>query len=138
MAEEVLHGLLGRVPCIRTAAALPNFVRYGVRGHVFPAILPLDGASTSGLLLDGLTDREVRWLDWFEDEYGRAGVSVLLEGDRSSPAQAYLWAGPAAALTMQPWDYEAFRQNDLEWYLDRTVRPCREDLLRGAADLSAP
>ena len=80
MAEEVLHGLLGRVPCIRTAAALPNFVRYGVRGLVFPAIIPRDGASTSGLLLDGLTDREVRWLDWFEDNVERGcDVRQLLE-----------------------------------------------------------
>lgn len=47
-------------------------------------------------------------------------------------AEAYIWRSdllPQLDLS-QPWSFEHFRDNHLEWYLQNTVVPCREKMVR--------
>lgn len=47
MAEEVLNCLIHRVPTMKPAV-LKDFVRYKVKGQVYPAIVPAEGSSVRG------------------------------------------------------------------------------------------
>ena len=46
--------------------------------------------------------------------------------NRMLETQAYIWLKDTATLdTTQDWDFEEFRRNHLDWYLQYTVKPCR-------------
>ena len=130
-APEVLHALLGRAPTSRPAL-LSGYSRFSVCDACFPAVLP--GApddTVDGLLLDGLSQREERALDYFEDEeYTRQPVSVSIEGGaRRLEAQAYIWELRFEHLLDRetPWSFDEFRSRDLSWYLSDVCEPCRAE-----------
>lgn len=175
MSPEVLQTLLGRVPAMIQPAFLPNHTRHPVRDQVFPGVIPSSTSSTSsvstdhqsqdygnndefcsdggvkGILLRGLTQEEMKVLDWFEDEeYQRRNVLVRAPkqernttladatslslpsgGLESILTQAYIWTNPTSELDVtRDWSFELFRKTKLLWYLQHTVRPCREELNR--------
>ena len=44
-------------------------------------------------------------------------------------AHTYIWSNPITQLQLgKPWDYTEFRKNHLSWYLENTVKPCRQYL----------
>ena len=106
-----------------------------------------------GILMRGLTTSEMKRLDWFEDvDYQRRGVKIELSIDSTTPtlsssqsarmdsdsaimnemqAQTYVWNNPTSELEIeQEWSFEKFCEQNLNWYLETTVRPCREELDR--------
>lgn len=111
--------------------------------------------TVEGLLLLNLSPEEMKMFDYFEDEgvdyiCKRVDVhlsqtaavngiatsllrkSALGEGYNIIEANAYIWAlGRDKLDTTRLWDYDAFRQNSLDWYLESTVIPCRKSFLDG-------
>lgn len=108
--------------------------------------------TTSGVVYYDIRPSEMRRLDWFEDkEYTRTDVRASLTNrnrktnlDGSDGAaetdddallfatQTYVWTNPVDELdvSLGDWSYENFRERHLDWYLENTVRPCREELDR--------
>lgn len=156
MSEEVLHCLLGRVPQMLPKVVLQNHSRHPVRQHVYPGVIPSSSTSAAveGLLLLDLSAVEIKLLDYFEEEgidYKRTNLQVhvpdvnSLTGDIQTlvansikdddnlskgilKTQAYIWLKDTATLdTTQDWDFEEFRRNRLDWYLQHTVKPCRDE-----------
>ena len=130
MAPHVLKVLLNRVPDMLEPAILPNYRRHPVKEHVFPGIIPCrDGRTTKGLLLRGLSEDELKILDWFEgDEYLRREVTIMCDSI-SRNTQCYIWSNPETDLDLEKeWDYDAFLATKLDWYIKSTVQPCRLEL----------
>ena len=147
MSPQVLSTLLGRsLRDDEEKAILParlfGHARHCVKNHVFPATIPASKDDcVDGLLLPPtLSPTEVNLLDYFEgEEYLRVTVPVQVKNnsDKTSTefttvdAQAYLWRDDLVSqLVFQPWSYEDFVSNHLEWYLQHTVRPCRQEMER--------
>lgn len=125
LADEVLAALLGRVPTTR-AATLGGFARCRVRGAPFPAIVQRGRAAVDGTLLLGLSARDERALDYFEDE-AYEKTAVLVETARGAEeAAAYVWRADAEeALELErPWDYAEFRSRELARYVKHVCEPC--------------
>jgi len=153
IAPEVLQTLLGRVPITCKPGYLPNFSRFPVKGYVYPGVIPSvsdpsikpDRSSTKtdldscveGVLLTGLSEKEMKILDLFEDEdYTRSIVPIILKDKNTSEVKkintnVYVWTAGESMLDLHlGWNYDDFRQNNLEWYLRTTVRPCKIEIDR--------
>jgi gamma-glutamylcyclotransferase (GGCT)/AIG2-like uncharacterized protein YtfP len=143
MSPEVVNVLLGRVPPHEPALLRGGFARHPVRSQVFPGMVVVDARKETtpirGLLYSQLSPNEMKRLDWFEgSEYKRMDVAVETVGvNRGSkrpvpPAvNTYVWSNPIDDLDVsQDWSYERFRAQHLDWYLQNTVQPCRDELER--------
>ena len=148
MSPDVLQTLIGRVPSMFKPAYLCNFTRHPVKGYVFPGIIPAksnvressrsENPRVEGILLTGLSKREMDIFDWFEDEdYTRSIKSIILPDDNDVTvtntinANVYIWAADEDMLNLQEeWDYDNFRQMELASYLETTVGPCRSEIDR--------
>lgn len=135
---------------------LQNHSRHPVRHHVYPGVIPSSytSAAVEGVLLLDLSQIEVKLLDYFEEEgidYKRTNLEVQipdvnsLEKDVQTlvansikddnnlsngilKTQAYIWLKDTTTLdTTQDWDFEEFKRNRLDWYLQYTVKPCRDE-----------
>ena len=143
MAEEVVGCLLGRVPESRPAT-MEGVVRWFIRDEVFPALMFQGSGSTfngsqlpgkvDGRLLEGLSARDLRALDYFEDDgYQRTSVQVHTTARSGAPevvtTTAYIWPEELIDLVDvgRPWSYEGFRAHALESYLEDPVRICAAD-----------
>jgi gamma-glutamylcyclotransferase (GGCT)/AIG2-like uncharacterized protein YtfP len=134
MAPEVVKTLIGRVPP-SMPAILKGYIRHPVIVHVFPGLIKCrdDNVCTEGLMYHELDYKEMRVLDWFEDdEYTRTNIEVQLVGDDSlniETTQVYVWTNPGSDLDVaKSWVYREFRETRLDWYLKNTVKPCRHGL----------
>ena len=68
MAEEVLVELLGRMPACRPAS-ISGFSRKCLRDEPFPAVIRArPGDVVDGFLVEGLSQRDLRALDFYEDD----------------------------------------------------------------------
>ena len=147
MAPEVLQVLLGRVPSMVHKAILANMIRHPVLGRVYPGVIPAPSPANintvEGVLLCDITQREQQILDYFEDvDYVRKALSISLppcdNNQNSQPAngdkvnaEAYIWSAGTSKLDLtRDWDYDRFREEHLEWYLDTVVKPCRIEIER--------
>lgn len=85
---------------------------------------------TQGVLIESLSSQDWRILDYFEgDEYTRTPVSVRLSDGVIKETQAYVWSSPHSELELEKeWDFERFCEESLEWYLETTVRPYRQEM----------
>lgn len=106
---EKLQALIGRVP-VSVAAELIGF-RCGIVARAdFPGIAPCSSAVTIGLLLSGLTAKELSTLDEYEGElYQRVSVQVQTA---SAPFSSWVyqivpWA--RNRVTHEPWTIEGYR-----------------------------
>lgn len=109
-------------------ATLQGYKRVPVRGGDYPALIHTRNASDTvqGYLVYPESEDEWRKLDNFEGEvYERVEVEVEVlnsshGGDQSnSQAFAYVWVGGMDGLVVdQDWDFDFFRNNRLEDWLD--------------------
>jgi len=135
MAPEVVTTLLRRQPQA-TKACVEGYIRHPVINHVFPGLIACSQShKMTGILYQELSPQELKILDWFEDEeYTRIDVTVnLIKEDESSNVntQLYLWTNPLTQLDCsKEWNYQQFRATKLDWYLEHTVRPTRQELDR--------
>lgn len=135
---------------------LQNHSRHPVRQRVYPGVIPSThtSAAVEGVLLVDLSSLEVKMLDYFEEEgieYKRTNVqvqipevnsmdediqtlvtnSIKVDDDLSNrilKTQAYIWLKDTDTLDLtQDWDFEDFKKNCSDWYLQYTVKPCREE-----------
>jgi hypothetical protein len=100
-----------------------------------------------GILLTGLTRKELEIFNWFEDEgelYTRCtksvSISIRKDGDTDTgdeyekqveDAYVYIWCNSNDMLHLEKqWDYHHFQQNEVDSYLENTVRPCRNEIDR--------
>mmetsp|Transcript_12319 Transcript_12319/g.17730 ORF Transcript_12319/g.17730 Transcript_12319/m.17730 type:complete len:179 (+) Transcript_12319:146-682(+) len=159
MAEEVIQGLIGRVPTMSSPAFLPGYSRWSVVNQVYPGIVKHDSTSiltdatvddiilfnemtnmpiVEGKLLLGLTPNEMKIFDWFEEVnimYKRDVVRVAVD-KHWVDAEAYIWLlGDEQKTsyildTSTKWCYKIFREKYLHTYLLQTVASCRKEIQR--------
>lgn len=105
-------------------ATLAGFRREGVRGTVYPAIVPDSGAEVSGQLYRGLPRSALAALDRFEgDEYRRVVRTVITPGGVAVPACCYVIASRwQRRLDGTPWDPQTFERLHVTAYLRRLHR----------------
>ena len=135
MSPDVLSVLIGR-ELKGQQARLRNFSRHPVSKRVYPGIIPSEGKEVEGLLLQGLDQREIVILDYFEDEgtdYSRQQVSIeVMDSDfklTRVKSQAYVWIGGGDTLDLgNGWDYEKFVRQHVDGYLESVVKPCRTEV----------
>mmetsp|Transcript_26421 Transcript_26421/g.67920 ORF Transcript_26421/g.67920 Transcript_26421/m.67920 type:complete len:246 (-) Transcript_26421:351-1088(-) len=128
MAPEIVELLIKRMPS-HSPATLAGHRRVRVKGADFPAVvreLSAGGERTGqveGLLLRGLDDVELTIFDDYEDDdYTRDIVTVTLPDGSQADAFVYIWGDHVRhKLTSEPWDYAAFRANDMEGYMARMM-----------------
>jgi gamma-glutamylcyclotransferase (GGCT)/AIG2-like uncharacterized protein YtfP len=97
MDEAQVCALVGR-PLPRRPAVLEGYERVLPAGG-YPYVVPRDGATVAGLLLDDLDQRALAALDAYEDE-GRLYVrrdAVAVAGGRRVPCQVYVGTGVTGA-----------------------------------------
>lgn len=141
MSPQVLRVLIGRLPETIDPATIVGYTRHPVQGQSFPGMIPSPSTSSvtsknnrvTGVVLKGLTDVEMKVLDWFEgDEYSRTNVHVYCDNNSDAmeqSTQTYVWSNPISELdTAAEWSYEYFRDNLVHKYLLETVTPCRKQL----------
>lgn len=104
--EDILHAVLGRAlpEAGRCPGTVGGFACLYYPGRVYPALVARPGASTDGMLIFGLDDRDRAGLDAFEgDEYCLARIEVaaargLLQAETYLPARTIAPDGPAWTL----------------------------------------
>ncbi len=106
-------------------ASLADFARYRLRQRVYPAIVPEPGASTAGLLCEGLDEALWRRLDQWESElYARLAVNVQSIDGIALAAYTYVLAPPHYhELESLPWSPAEFERLHLAAYLARWIDP---------------
>ena len=128
LAPEVLEGLLRRVPSHKPAV-LHGFSRWKVAEYpTIPAIVRSTGGTVEGHLLEGLDGRELRALDFYEDDgYERLLVEIECSSHKVE-ANAYVWpAEHTDQLTVgEGWSYEEFRDERMAEFVTDIVLPCRD------------
>ena len=132
-SSEVLQILLHRVP-LRRRAQLKGYKRFAVPRRTYPGIAKVargsggggeeeedDGSAVvNGLVLLGLTERDVAILDEFEgEEYERITETVrLVEEDRDIQAGAYAYLGyDPSSVQYADWSYEHFEKHHLSDFI---------------------
>ena len=123
MMPAVLQAVCGMTFTLR-AATLPDYARYRLRERVYPAIVPALGASTTGLLCEGLDGPLWRRLDRWESElYARHTVTVCDSAGALLGAQTYVLAlRHHHLLSTEPWSPAEFERLHLAAYLARWTR----------------
>jgi gamma-glutamylcyclotransferase (GGCT)/AIG2-like uncharacterized protein YtfP len=103
------------------AATLEHYACFTVHGEVFPGIVPVQGALTTGVIYTGLGNAAWRRLDDFESDcYVRERVHIRDAGGRTLQAWAYVVRADARALLSdQPWDMGVFERMHLAAFLRR-------------------
>ena len=137
MSSDVVMVLLGR-ELEGQKARLRDFSCHPVSKRVYPGIIQSEGKEVDGLLLQGLNKRDVKILDYFEDEgvdYSRQQVSVEVEvigidfKSTSIASHAFVWNCGGDTLDLGArWNYEEFVRQHLARYLERVVKPCRAEV----------
>ncbi|KAM0943240.1 putative gamma-glutamyl cyclotransferase [Dioscorea sansibarensis] len=122
LADEIVRVLLKRVP-LCSNATLNGFHRFGIKGRVYPAILPVENKKVTGKVLLGITDLELDVLDTFEDvEYERHTVEITLH-DTSEKllAETYVWVNKDDPDLYGDWDFEVWKQLHKKDFLAMTT-----------------
>ncbi|KAI0518882.1 hypothetical protein KFK09_006319 [Dendrobium nobile] len=121
LADEVVNALLKRMPPC-SPAILNGYHRYGIKGRVYPAILPVESKKVIGRVIKGVTDAELHVLDAFEDEeYKRSTVEVFLNDDSGELfVETYVWANKDDPKLYGEWDFEEWKELHLKDFLSMT------------------
>lgn len=108
----VLHSLIGRE--LRSSAAwLPGYAPFQLRGTPYPGVRPLRGAVTPGSLYSGLNSRQWQQLDHYEGvRYRRRLLRIIPHaGSTAVTAWVYLLAPTCRGqLSQEPWQISHFMQ----------------------------
>jgi hypothetical protein len=104
-------------------ALLHDYCRHHVRGVDYPGIIAQKGESVRGTYVTGLTEVDIRRLDYFEgSEYTRQKVQALLisQGDTQAAPDAqkvdtetYVYTAGNNRLEEGEWDFDDFVQNKM-------------------------
>ncbi|KAI3435498.1 hypothetical protein D9Q98_001564 [Chlorella vulgaris] len=125
MFPEVLKALLaGRVPR-HAPAQINGFQRYRIKNQVFPGTVKAAQSQVQGLCLFDLQQDELQVLDEFEgDEYYKEEVEAQLLDGGTTTATVYLWQDSLRSYLYGAggWDPEAFREKELEAYVEMCGR----------------
>ena len=128
---EVVSALLGRTPT-HTAATLPSHARFALREREYPGLVPAEGASTSGILWEGISPGEFEILDHYESDLYECRQLAIFPGAGKTARDASVYVVPARyrnLLTTDPRDPVRFARDHLE----ETVEHC-EHFRRSLAD----
>jgi gamma-glutamylcyclotransferase (GGCT)/AIG2-like uncharacterized protein YtfP len=113
---EVMRVLLSRVPD-NTAAAVAGWRIAALSGRVYPGLVAAE-ALARGRLVTGLSTREWRILDAFEDDLYELRRLTLTDG-------RYGWSYVCVdsnAASAEDWDLREFEKDDLVDFLRRCAR----------------
>eukprot|EP01117_Protostelium_nocturnum_P004185 TRINITY_DN15492_c0_g1_i1.p1 TRINITY_DN15492_c0_g1~~TRINITY_DN15492_c0_g1_i1.p1 ORF type:complete len:153 (-),score=51.34 TRINITY_DN15492_c0_g1_i1:40-474(-) len=127
MSTRVLEILLGRVPKI-VPGTLKEHHRYSIKNRAYPAAFPSKGSSIEGKLLMGISAREKKILDDFEDvEYDCVPVKVHLKEEKEEiDATVYLYRSDLFDTLHGKWDFEVFERERLEDFLKMCQKFAKE------------
>ena len=118
----ILHEVAG-VWLTGEPAVLDDYACYVVRGEVFPGIYPQPGATTSGVVYNGLGVVHLQKLDVFEgDIYERRRVCV--SNAAGNPLQTWTYVVAAQhrhRLTRETWNREEFEMEHLQHFVRRRL-----------------
>ncbi|CAI0438817.1 unnamed protein product [Linum tenue] len=121
MADEVVHVLLNRVPQ-SSSAILNNYHRCGIKGRVYPAIIPMEDKSVEGRVLCEITQPELEILDTFEAvEYERHTVEVSLPEEQKVQVNAYVWGNKDDPELYGEWDFEEWKKSHMSDFVKMTA-----------------
>uniref|UniRef100_A0A7S1UF06 Putative gamma-glutamylcyclotransferase n=1 Tax=Phaeomonas parva TaxID=124430 RepID=A0A7S1UF06_9STRA len=102
MSHEVQQVLLRRIPPQLPAVA-HGFHRFQIKDRCYPAVTALAEGSVQGRLLCGLTEKETKLFDLFEEEdYSRQVIQVATEEPFEGEAHMYLWVSGDAGKQYHP------------------------------------
>lgn len=123
---EIFEAVTGTITASKPAV-LQDYVRYGIRGQVFPGIIPEHGASVTGRYYFNIDVRTLASIDEFEGVlYERRTVHVNV-GGKKRPAEAYVVSLPYRDwLNGRPWRLDTFRDRHFAGYISRCRRFSRE------------
>ena len=97
-------------------AILKCFKRCCVKDCDYPALIPLAGANTKGLILEDIDDVSLKAIDFFEgDEYKRKKVTAIVEGEKVT-ALVYVWNFGTDKLVDRDWDATLFERKYIDKY----------------------
>ncbi|MDJ1130500.1 gamma-glutamylcyclotransferase family protein [Streptomyces iconiensis] len=121
---RILTALLGHVPAL-TPATVTGWRTAALRNRPYPGLVRADGKNAEGLLLAGLSAREWRLLDDFEDDQ-YALRTLTLDAAPPRPAAerlppeawAYVWVSPGE-VRAHTWEAEDFAAHQLDAYAAR-------------------
>ncbi|XXH00009.1 hypothetical protein Hte_006350 [Hypoxylon texense] len=103
-------------------AKVYGHARFSLQGLDYPAVIKdKPDSSVDGYLLMPETTSQRKKLDDFEGEAYKAvpvNATILDSGKETVEADLYLWVGDPNALTVNPWELEAFERERLEDWLD--------------------
>lgn len=111
---DVLVALVDRVPD-RTPATAAGWRAAALLGHAYPGLVTAAGCTADGLLLTGLTLREWRVIDTFENGGYDLTELTLADGRR---AWTYACTQDVVALP-DDWSAERFAAHHLAEFVDR-------------------
>uniref|UniRef100_A0A7S1UEV1 Putative gamma-glutamylcyclotransferase n=1 Tax=Phaeomonas parva TaxID=124430 RepID=A0A7S1UEV1_9STRA len=130
MSHEVQQVLLRRIPPQLPAVA-HGFHRFQIKDRCYPAVTALAEGSVQGRLLCGLTEKETKLFDLFEEEdYSRQVIQVATEEPFEGEAHMYLWVSGDAGLYGE-WKYDEHFVPNLAGF----VEMCKEFMLEDEARL---
>lgn len=114
---KILLALLGRVP-VSEQAVVNGYVRYGVKGEPFPAVIQCQDSQVPGLLLSGLDPDEMEILDEYEGEqYAKCSVDAVVDGGDIRKTLLYVWKDEYIDwLDGKEWDRDAFETIHFDAY----------------------
>jgi hypothetical protein len=112
-------------------AILHDHCRYHVQFADYPGMVPEKGQSVRGTYVAGLTDDNIKFLDWFEGtEYIKAKVKPFLlrpdsEGvlreDAEVDAETYIFVGGEERLDKKEWSFDVFVKEKLQNWADHST-----------------
>lgn len=99
-------------------ATLPGYRCVQLRGFSYPAVIPSDGALTSGVVYSDLSPELWARLDAYEDDfYERKCMRMLLDGGETSSVFVYVLAASSMDLALDtPWSLDDLDANDLQLF----------------------
>lgn len=111
-------------PLPAVGASLQAYGCYGMRDQYYPAVIPVAGEQTTGLLYSGLTAADLILLDHYEGvEYQRRQVKVKTDAGLVLQAWVYvLRAYYRSLLDEKIWSLEDFKQKHAQKYLQGLKR----------------
>ena len=99
-------------------ASLKGFKIYCVKDCDYPAIVPENGADTSGKIIINVDDIDLIILSLYEgDEYKQRKVKVLCN-NKMVDALTFVWVIGNESLENREWDFEGFQRERLDFYLE--------------------
>jgi gamma-glutamylcyclotransferase (GGCT)/AIG2-like uncharacterized protein YtfP len=133
MAEETMKAMLQTNRILQQRPGrVAGYGRFALKDEPLPAAIkagPL--VRCDGLLLERLQPVEMRAIDALMNKaFDRVVVSVEAEngfgGQEQVEALMYVCPSEALVNTDQPWSYTDFRKEHLERFVEKVVRPTRE------------